>query len=80
MWIWKRSCMWKRVFLESFYLIITYYENGEYLASIMDNSAIMSDGVIESHGKETKGKISIFTCILINYYSIIYCFYLLLFV
>ena len=34
---------------------VTYScENGKYLASIMDNSAIMCDEVIESCDKETK--------------------------
>ena len=58
-------------------------ENGKYLASIMDNSAIMYDEVIESYYEETKTvpinfnekditcKTQNFTCIFINYYSII---------
>ena len=29
-------------------------ENGKYLASVMDDSAIACDGVLESHDKETK--------------------------
>ena len=55
-------------------------ENRNYLASIMDNSAIMCDKVIKSYDEETgfneksnllNAKFLYFTCILINYYSII---------
>ena len=31
-------------------------ENGNYLASIMDDSAIMCDGIIEPYDKETNFK------------------------
>ena len=56
------------------------YENGKYLASIMDNSAIMCDEVIESYYEETQTvpntKFLYFTCIFINYCSIIdSCYY-----
>ena len=61
-------------------------ENGKFLASIMDDSAIICDEVIESYDEEIKNysnksqwkesnlwnaKILYFTCIFINYYSII---------
>ena len=35
-------------------LSVCSWKNGEYLASIMDDSAIMCDEVIESYDKETK--------------------------
>ena len=55
-------------------------ENGKHLASIMDDSAIMCDKIIESHHNETnfnekrgtsKMQNFCFTYIFINYYSII---------
>ena len=56
-------------------------ENGKCLASIMDNSAITCDKIIESYDEEmnfNKKKATCktqtflyFTCIFINYYSII---------
>ena len=41
----KKSCMWKKGFI---------YRNWKYLASIMDNSAIICDEIIESYDDETK--------------------------
>ena len=62
---------------------------GKQLPSITDNSTIMCDEVIESYDEENKTisknfmknvKFLYFTCILINFYSIIdSCQYLLLF-
>ena len=55
-------------------------ENRNYLAGIIDNSAIMCDKVIKSYDEETSfneksnllnAKFLYFTCILINYCSII---------
>ena len=61
-------------------------ENGKYLTSITDDSAIICDEIIESYDEETKTipanfhekKVTLktqnflyFTCIFINYYSII---------
>ena len=37
-------------------------ENGKYLASIMDDSAIMCDGIIESYNEETSFKEKKATC------------------
>ena len=45
----KKSCMWKRLCLECNCIC----ENGEYLASIIDDSAIIRDEVIELF-EETK--------------------------
>ena len=69
-------------------------ENGKYLARIMDNSAILCNEVIEPYDEETKNiptifnenkatcknvKFLYFSCIFINYYSIIdSCYYILL--
>ena len=39
--------MWKKLYLES-----CNCKNGKYLASIMDDSAIISDKVIESYNEE----------------------------
>ena len=44
-------CMWRRLHLESF---TCSCENGKYLASVMDDSAIMCDESIESYDQETK--------------------------
>ena len=54
--------------------------NGEYLASVMDDSSIMCDEITESYYDEKilmkksnllMSKFLYFTCIFINYYSII---------
>ena len=45
MWVQKTSCMWKRLCLES---ATCNCKNGKCLASIMDDSAIICDEVIDS--------------------------------
>ena len=39
---------------------ICKYEKGKYLASIMDDSAIMCDEIIESYDEETNTNLTIF--------------------
>ena len=61
--------------------VVVKWKNEKYLASIMDDSAIMCDEVIELYNEETNftekksnlqnAKFRYFTSILINYYSII---------
>ena len=73
----------KMIIFEAFYMQL---QNEKYLASIMDDSTIGCDEVIESNNKETKTistkfnenkaicevqNIYFYTCIFINYYSII---------
>ena len=54
MWVWKTSCRWKRYIWN---LATCSFKNGKYLASIIDDSAIISDEIIddeETCKEETK--------------------------
>ena len=46
-------------------------ENGKYLASIMDDSVIICDGVIESHIEETNFNEKKVTCKMQNFYILL---------
>ena len=66
----KKDCVWNPVTCN--------YENGKYLAKIMDDSVIMCDKTIKSYDNETNFnekkaayEVPNFTCIFINYFCII---------
>ena len=62
MWVQKTSCMWKKYVWNP---ATCSFENGKYLASIMDDLAITCVEIIESYNKQTK-TISIFQQILMK--------------